>query len=279
VNARGVLLAAVPLALLPRAALADCGLDECPRFSKMPARLGVAVAARHTEFDWLSTRGDHTRYNLRLDYRARDRVWLRGAVSRATVHVPDKQRSGFTNPLLVTQFALLQRERSLAAVGVQWEVPIDSPVAADHHEFLAYSLFDWMPEGTGIEVAAGYRFSADGDDDEHDAQPAAAPSTPRSTIALHANHDGPDYAAFVNPHEEREIMWRTGTARPLPWRWLPLTAAVEGQHPVDGGAFVTGELGALVDVGRGYRLAPSISGPLSSDRRYDWFLALEVRRR
>jgi hypothetical protein len=210
-------------------------------------------------------------------------LWLRGVASHATVRVPGEERSGFTNPLVVAQLAIRERTHSLFAVGGQWEIPIDTPVAADHHEFLAYSLLDWLPRGPGLELAGGFRFSVSGSNDDHGTGPAAAPGAARR-LSFHANHyHGSNFAAFVNPHAEREIMWRVGTARPLGWKLLPLTATVDGQHPVRGSTeglhFVTGEVGAQVPIVRGYTLVPSVSGPLSSDRRYDWFLALEIRRR
>ncbi|HMB67843.1 MAG TPA: hypothetical protein VKU85_00985, partial [bacterium] len=156
-----------------------------------------------------------------------------------------------------------------------WELPLgDDDVNASHHELLSYATLDWGRGRWGFQVVGGYRYSVS-DESGGPVAPAAAPVVGGGPSGI-SFHDGPTarrLARYVNPHEDQELLWRVGTSTP----WGP-RIRVNGQHVVDGdgGPFVIAQVSVPVSIGTGMQLRPSLGGPVSPERRYDWRFGLEM---
>jgi hypothetical protein len=268
-------LAAVWFLAMTAAARAECGLDQCP-IMPCPSALHAAAVMNRTAFDLGGAEGSYTVIGARFEQALGSRcALLRASVSAVRVETDDATETGLANPVVLFQFSPLSRWEGVLSLGTQWEIPLgDDDVNASHHELLSYATVDWWRGRWGFKVVGGYRYSVS-DEDGAVAAPAAAPVVGGGPAGI-SFHDGPTtarLARFVNPHEDHELLWRLGATTP----WGP-RVRVGAQHVVDGdgGPFVTAEVSLPVSLGVGMQLRPSIGGPLSPERRYDWRFGLEM---
>jgi hypothetical protein len=257
-------------------ALAECGLAQCPaRDAESPA-VCVSAYAQHTSFD-LGDPGDYTLGAVRIRWDAASRLCLSAVTSWVDVRTDGGEAQGRRNPVFLGEVKLLAFGDRRVFSGLQWETPWgDDLVSAPHSELLG-----WLRciAGSSLDVIGGYRFSAsDGSSPDGGSPSAAPPLTPPDGIAYHAGHAhsaSTDFAALVNPHEARELLWSVEAA---PIRNASVT--VQGQHPVSGATsgehFVTLGASAAIPVHRHLSIRPSASGPVSQSRRYDWTVGLEL---
>lgn len=274
-------LALLPLVLGPTGARASCGLEHCPAgpapgLTTPDWAFHARAAVRHTSFDLDDTHGDYTEYGARLDRALGRRLILRLSADIVTVRTGGSRTSGAANPVLLAQFHAIGTASGGLSLGTQWEAPWgDDVVSDDHHELLGYGTYEWRRGRWGIRGTAGYRQALTAAEAHHEAGPAGAPRVPGTAgVSLHNDHGTssesgfPSLSRFVTPHEDRELLWRIGTAP----RWGGLLE-LDGQYVLrgegEGTHYLTAELSVPVTVG-GTRISPSVSGPVSAGRRYDW---------
>jgi hypothetical protein len=274
-------------ALLSGPAAAYCGLESCPRSPQQAGdgwSLSGGVDVRQTSFEYLRLGGDYTEVAPRADL-AVGPLRLGAVAPLVTLRFLGETRTGAGNPLFAAEGRILDGGRGGVALGCQYEAPLgdaDEGIADDHSMLMPYARADVGARGVRIVAQVGYRFTAS-EGGSGEAASAAPPAGARlARLRFHAGHD---HAAprLVNPHDDRELLWRTtwSAARPL-LRTHP-SVQVAAAHVVgsEGGErhFVEGGAGLRVPFGRSISLETGASVPLSAAERYRWRLTAALRLR
>jgi hypothetical protein len=263
-------------------AQASCGLRECPAVQQVPAATAVraSAAARHTEFDLEGVQGNYSSYVSRLELTRNG--WILGATATiVTLRRSGETHTGAGNPLLFAQRRVLTRSEHRLHVGLQYEVPWGETrdgIASDHHELLPYARWALSAGRAGAELTLGYRFSIGESGGGATGSPSLAPIARGSGIALHAGHDHATAVDYVDPHAEREVVWRAAVTGP--GTRLAPALGVEGRHVVSAGEdllLLTADLRVSVPLARRFSVEAMGTVPLTDARRYDWNTELGLR--
>lgn len=217
--------------LLPASAAAFCGLQSCPRpasHGESPA-LEAGLRTRWVAYDIAGREGSYLVSAPRLFARRRG-VALGTEVPVTRLRNGDETVTGFSNPLLMAQYARRLSSTWSAELGLQAELPFGdrkNGLAGDHLMLLPWIGArkdlgsSWHLAGMlGLSRAIGSRSSG---------------GSPALAKAAHAGHDHGDAGGepvLVNPHADREIQWRAAAG------WTRGRSSLEGfalaQHDVTG---------------------------------------------
>lgn len=257
------------IALPARIAWAECGLEHCPRRDVERAGPRIAGTVRTTAFSDDSEDGSYRLYTGTASWEARLATF---GVSAAfvTVETSDEIARGARNPLLFAEASVLRTARHDLLLGTQWEIPWgDEDVADRHQELVVYGRYR-VRSLRSLDLRAGFRTAISSDDHFEAERAQAAPST----ISFHAGHTK-TLASYVNPHADRELVWRAAAVA-----FGPIHAHAQGERVLEGESeglhFITAGASVDVPIAGSWLLIPSASGPVTRAKRYDWTLGVEV---
>ncbi len=229
--------AALLAILLPAPAAAFCGLQSCPRpasHGEAPA-LEAGLRTRWVAYDIAGHEGSYVVTAPRLFVR-RWGVTLGGEFPLTRLRNGNETTIGFSNPILMTQYARRLSSTWSGEAGLQIELPFgnqDDGLAGDHTMLLPWIGArkdlgaSWYMGGMlGVSQALGeYRSGT---------ATALAKAAKVAKVA-HAGHDhgdGTPSPVLVNPHADREIQWRAVAG------WTRGRSTLEGfslaQHDISG---------------------------------------------
>ncbi len=276
--------------LVATQARANCGLENCPAdpidAEGESARWSTSVELRETETQYL---GIPTSYNHYVPWaEVRWDRWRSGAVvPMISLHFLGETRTGLGNPIFFAQGRITASEKSFLDAGVQFEAPwgdSEEGLADDHAMLVPYVSSQWGGSLVELDGSVGYRFVVyeDTPDEVSDAA-AGSRSDLEGTRAIqfHAGHDHGVAETVVDPHTDREMLWRlrTSSGRPL-WRITP-SLLLDGQvvvgEAVGGSSFTNAGLEVRVRMTRAIALESAAVWPISDARRYDRRLAIALR--
>ena len=253
-------LAAGP-SVLP--AEASCGLEVCGMPDVAPSagdrEFSFWTGARFVNFDLGPRDGHYTEIPFHLMVPAPS-PW-RGGAQTSLVFLDDgtENNSGLTNLLLFAERRLGENNGASISAGGQLEVPVgddEDGIASDHWELIPYAAVRQPTAVLPWSALAGFRFSLEDG---------------------HGHGRGRGTPLFVNPHEDKEFLYRFSV---FPARRMGEFAPeifVDGQHALDGPSDGTGFLSlggkALADFG-GWRLGPTAEIAVTKPRRFDYKLGV-----
>lgn len=223
--------------LLPTPVTAFCGLQSCPR----PAAHGetpmleAGLRTRWVAFDIDGNEGSYVITAPRVF--ARHAGFTLGAEAPLTrLHNRSETATGFSNPVLMAQYARRLSTTWSGEIGLQVELPYgdqDKGLAGDH-----VMLLPWIGArkdlGTSWYAAGmlGVSRAFGGHHGETGAPLAKAAEVAKVTHEGHEHEDGSTTPVLVNPHADREIQWRAATG------WTRGRSTLEGftlaQHDITG---------------------------------------------
>ncbi|MGQ0643866.1 MAG: hypothetical protein ACT4O3_00015 [Elusimicrobiota bacterium] len=235
---------------------AGCGLNMCP-VSDAPSGGGWRwdASASQTSFERRGVSGHYSSVTPRVEYRARH-GWASGAYWPVIFLDDGKHRkTGMGNPVLYGE----RRALPFLRWGTQLELPLGDDkhgIAAEHGELLPYAGADAAAGSWNFSTRTGYRFSLS------------------NSGRGHGSGDHDHGVLLVNPHEDREFVYRTGAER----FWAPKDFRtgfyLDGQHALDGDSDGTGFLTGAFEVSLPFhrRLAWTLflERPLTRPERFSW---------
>lgn len=284
----GLLVLGISLA---PAAWGCCGLESCPR-DPAPApelsRVEIAgsIDVQQTSFDYLRIDGDYTEVMARAAFAA-GRFRFVAVAPYVTLRFLDTTRSGAGNPVFTGEANVLQAGGGALALGLQYESPLgdsEHSLADDHTMFMPYVRADSRFRGVDLTASVGYRFSAFEPDAETAGDAAAAPPgrLDLARIQFHAGH-AHGIPVLVNPHDDREILWRAEAASVRPFAGVVPAAHMAAEHVLgdasDASFYLVGGPALRVPLAGPVALETSASIPMGGGSRYHWRLDAALRLR
>ncbi len=273
--------------LLPHRAVASCGLDVCPLDSaqaegdeRQVAEVQLPVLFQLNKFTVGDTEGHYVESLLRAEYR-RFEHWV-FAASLPIVHlmVDDDNRTGLGNGVILTEWQFPLAASLSASLGAQVELPIgdfDAGIASDHVEALPYGRITMARGRIRAGADLGFRFAVASDEEE------AEDSLEYPLIGFlrpHTPADGDGNVLYVNPHEERELLYRAMVGYTFMDDVLAPAAFVHGQRVLSGDSetktYVNGGFQLRCRLNQQLELMLLGEVPLTSPGRIDWRTGMGV---
>lgn len=254
-------ITALLLLLFPRGAYADCGLSFCPvgshRSEEAPGwRLSLQV--RHAGFDVAGVSGHFTQATPRAEYRAA-RWWAGAGLPVTRLEAMDETRTALSNPILFAEGRPEWRRDWKPAFGLQIELPFgdhEHGIASEHAEFVPYASLVRSFGHPFLLATAGFRAAVGGH--EHDAM----------------------HPLLVNPHEDKEFLYRLGGGSHWRHNALMVQGYLDGQRVLSDEEGEKGFLSAgLQAVGRlsdDFDMTGTVEVPVTTPSRVEWLLSLGV---
>lgn len=253
-SALALLAALFPPALLS----ASCGLHLCGEpAADAAARFRAELSIQRVDFELPGSSGRYLQLLPRGEYRAGRWTWG-AAVPLVFLRAAGREESGPGNPVIFGEFRAGPALGGTWALGSQLEIPWgddEKGLAAEHSEWLP--SVSWRREGVLLEpyVRAGFRWS------------------------LSEGHGHAGVPLAVNPHAEKEFLYRAGVAgrrRTFPWK---PELYLDGQHAfgadVPGPGFLS--IGGSLELPfRTVRLRLSGERPAAAPRRFESQVGLNV---
>jgi hypothetical protein len=169
---------------------AGCGLEYCP-FPGAETPWEAEASVRSARFDWEGRSGSYLQTQVRG--LRRGPLWSSGALlSLVSLDEGGRRNTGLGSPLLFIE----RRLSSSFVSGLQAELPGGNHrmgVASEHAELLPYLSYHRMPEPFYHSALLGFRFSTD---------------------TGHAHAPAAGRPLLVNPHDDKEVLYRLA----LGWR-------------------------------------------------------------
>ena len=235
----------------------------------------LATAFDATAFDLDGISGHYARVTTRAQYVRLQSLAVGAEVAVIQLHRNDLERptSGLGNPLLFGLCPLPAWRGGSVELGLQLGLPLGDAadgLASDHWEVLPH--VGVAHEGRRLDVLAdgGVRVALGGGHEDC--------ATPTATDAPPLSSDTP---LFVDPHAEKELLYRFGANLHDPYSTRNIALYVDAQHVLGNDSAISSQvalgLEAGLQLGPRYRLHPGLEVPITASKREDWSLRLEVR--
>lgn len=261
---------------------------------------GLTVGAERTAFTLGEIHGDYTRWSARLELELGARTLATADMSLVALHRSDRPQtiSGAGNPVVGLSHSRDLWNGGQLSLGLQTELPAGTRgqgLAGDHLEVMPHLGLSHLGRNAAIHVDTGIRVSLGGGDDlppptlDHLGH-ATAPTARPAGSALHSRHPAraEEVPLLVDPHAEREWVYRLGVSVYRRDRTLSAAAFLDGTHILEHShrediiSLAHKELVSGVEVGyewSGIYIAPSIAVPLHQNGRFDTRLRLRTETR
>lgn len=236
--------------------------------SDMDARWVFKLPVNHVNYTLEGAEGHYTQALAIAHYQGWPRWVVGGMAPFASVSQEGQghpeRNSGLGNPLVFAEYKVLSSPVETLALGSQFEIPWgddEHGIAAEHAEWVPYI----SARRGDFYGRVGFRYA----------------------LTSGHGHDAPapgHSVLVVNPHEDKEFLYRVGWWGENPaWAVVP-EAFLDGQHALDGEenkgkGYLTGGLGLSRDFAEGWSVGLTSEMPLVKPKRLDQRLGVRVEAR